>query len=123
MIASRGSEKDALISQLFVDFGTDDQELFIFGQFLEAQYDLVVQLDEYEGTNELQNDKPEVPADCEEAVSSLNDQIDELAEDLKRLMDLIDYLPTTLCDELDIQIQHVLDNNEGVVAAPAESSV
>jgi hypothetical protein len=65
--------KDALIAQLFADFGTADQDVELFGQFLEASYDLDVATGNFVGSSVLQDTKPTTPTDCAAAVSDFND--------------------------------------------------
>jgi hypothetical protein len=52
---------------------------------LEAGYHVAVLDGTYVGVNELQDEKPVVPADCETFVGDYNLEIDGLAEDLKIL--------------------------------------
>lgn len=42
-----------------------------------------------------------MPEDCEDDVASLNDEIDDKAARLKMLDDLIEFLPSKLCQEYD----------------------
>lgn len=56
------------------------------------------------GQAPLQNDKPDVPEDCEEEVAALNDEIDLKAGQLKGLDDFIEYLPLKLCQDYDEQV-------------------
>ena len=46
-----------------------------------------------------------------------------MANDLKSRLDLIDYLPTTLCADLDTQIQAVIDENVNAVSEASERTV
>jgi hypothetical protein len=71
-LAAAGTVKDALLSSLYADFGGEDVPEDIYRQFQESNYVLAVQ-GGYSGDAPLNNDKPDVPADCEGAVQDYND--------------------------------------------------
>ena len=77
-------DKTPLIEELHAVFAAD-QPLDLYGEFLEAGYHVAVLDGTYVGVNELQDEKPVVPADCEAFVGDYNLEIDGLAEDLKIL--------------------------------------
>ena len=102
-ITARSSQKDTLIAQLHFDFQPENQDVSIFAAVLEGNYEAAVN-NGYVGSAVLMDEKPTVPADCADDVAEFNDQIDQLAEQLKSIQDLIEYMPQGLCGDLDAEI-------------------
>ena len=78
--------------------------LDVFSEEQIANFADVLAAGDFVGQAPLQNDKPDVPEDCEEEVAALNDEIDLKAAQLKVLDDFIEYLPLKLCQDYDEQV-------------------
>lgn len=96
-----------------------DQPLDQFSEFLVGSFEVGLITGDISLTTDPDYTKPTVPADCEDAVADYNDQIDDLAEELAKTIDLINFLPTALCAQFDADVQVLLAENIGAIDTPA----
>ena len=95
--------------------------MIAFDNDLVEKFRNAVEAGTFVGLAELQDDKPDVPQDCD--VAALNDEIDAQAAELKSLTDLIEFLPSELCSGLNGEIQAVIDANKDAGVEPANAAV